>query len=113
MSVTTVMVLCFLFAGCSVEFIDDPREAMIGMSQDRVIACIGKPPSRSINGATEIWRYDAATSDARRCTVQIAIKGKLVSNVKYLVVGDQHQQELCFVAIAACASSTFLVNRKG
>lgn len=98
-----ITVLCFLFAGCSVEFIDDPREAMIGMTQDRVIACIGLPPSRSVNGSTEIWRYDAATSDARRCTVQIAIKSKLVSKVQYLVTGDPQQQELCFVAIAACA----------
>jgi hypothetical protein len=95
---------CLLLAGCSVQRsqqADDAQNKMIGMSKERVLACMGPPASRMAEGATEVWSYGSgdgridtagavgsggafnATSRGHYCRINVVISQGTVSQVNY------------------------------
>ncbi|MCP3402132.1 MULTISPECIES: hypothetical protein [unclassified Bradyrhizobium] len=111
-------------AGCAfqrAEVAQDARTQMVGMSKERVLACMGAPLNKAAEGSTEVWGYDSgngmqvanisgdrysatAVSSRRFCKINIVFAGGVVSSVNYsgptggvLTAGEQ-----CAYAVDAC-----------
>jgi outer membrane protein assembly factor BamE (lipoprotein component of BamABCDE complex) len=57
-----LLVLCLTLTGCAfqrAEIAQDARAQMIGMSKEQVLACMGTPANKAIEGATEAWGYNS------------------------------------------------------
>jgi len=118
-----IVALGVALAGCSTnrtEVDQDPRAKMVGMQQDQVIACLGAPARRTLEGAGEVWNYSSdnrmiptnANTDvnssrfsSRICNINIVFTNGKVSAVNYTgptgtapVTSDQ-----CANAISPCA----------
>lgn len=47
-------------AGCAVQravVAQGAQEKMVGMSREQVLACMGPPGAKAVEGATEVWSY--------------------------------------------------------
>jgi hypothetical protein len=56
----TLAALFLTLAGCAVEraqVAGDAKARMVGMSRERVLACMGPPGQRLAEGKTEVWSY--------------------------------------------------------
>jgi hypothetical protein len=62
-----------LLASCSfqrAQVAADAQTAMVGLSKEQVLACMGPPANRMTEGATEVWSYNSG--DGRTTTVASA-----------------------------------------
>jgi len=119
----------FTLAGCAVQRAEIARNAqvqMVGLSKERVLACMGVPASQMTVGETEVWAYQSGNgqvegsvvasggngfasgfgvSTRRFCNVNIVMTKGAVSAVNYsgptgglLTAGEQ-----CAFAVQNCA----------
>jgi outer membrane protein assembly factor BamE (lipoprotein component of BamABCDE complex) len=113
-----------LLASCSfqrAQVAADAQTAMVGMSKEQVLACMGPPVNKAAEGATEVWSYasgngrtdvDVAggrgwasgTETKRFCTVNVTMASGRVSRINYvgpsgglLTPGEQ-----CAFALSNC-----------
>jgi hypothetical protein len=121
-----VVGVCLLVGGCAMQraqVAQDARVSMVGLSKERVLACMGPPAAKAAEGATEVWSYDSgngmqvadisgdrygatAISTRRFCKVNVVMVGGAVSTVNYsgptgglLSAGEQ-----CAYAVERCAA---------
>jgi outer membrane protein assembly factor BamE (lipoprotein component of BamABCDE complex) len=57
------VIVCGLFvAGCAVMRAKEASEAqatMVGMSKEQILACMGVPAAKAVEGSTEVWSYNS------------------------------------------------------
>ncbi|QQO15218.1 hypothetical protein JJB99_03240 [Bradyrhizobium diazoefficiens] len=119
-----VIAVSAILGGCAfqrAEIAQDARAQMVGMSKERVLACMGPPANKAVEGSTEVWGYDSgngmqvasvsgdrysatAVSSKRFCKINIVFAAGQVSSVNYsgptggiLTAGEQ-----CAYAVDAC-----------
>lgn len=54
------VLVTLLTTGCSVQravIAQGAQEKMVGLSKEQVLACMGPPASKAVEGATEVWSY--------------------------------------------------------
>lgn len=112
MRIAQVIVFSLLLSGCAFQRAKVATEAktkMVGLSKEQLLACMGPPAGRMVEGATEVWSYQsgdgtvvsstsanvsavrgvgvfgsaAGVSSRRFCQVNIAISAGQVSQVSY------------------------------
>ena len=62
MRIVALFCATVLLAGCAVmraKEADNAKTKMIGLSKERVLACMGPPASKAVEGATEVWSYNS------------------------------------------------------
>jgi hypothetical protein len=121
-----------MLAGCSgsgsgqnLILAQDSRQQLVGLSDDKILACMGRPQGRFTFGGTEVWQYNSrgqaagtANSQARDssamsagaplasggyCVVNIAMSNREVQSVSYSgLTGVLPQEEQCASAVRAC-----------
>lgn len=123
-AVYVLIAVTFLFGGCAFErakVANDAQIAMIGLTKEQVLACMGPPANQAAVGATEVWSYGsgngetvsavsgnkfgaAAVSSQRFCTVNVNLTNGVVSNVNYLgpTGGLLTAGEQCAFAVQNC-----------
>jgi hypothetical protein len=125
--------LCaLLVSGCSIQRAQEAAEArtkMVGMSKERILACMGAPDSSAVVGQTEVWSYrtgngqtdtfglanawggrgwasgfGSAVSTSRYCKVDVVMSAGQVSRVNYSgpTGGLLTQGEQCAFAVDNC-----------
>lgn len=118
------VLMALVLGGCAfqrAQIAQDARGAMVGLSREQVLACMGPPVNKAAEGATEVWSYDSgngmqiasisgdrfgstAVSSQRFCKVNVVMTGGAVSAVNYsgptggLLTGG----EQCAFAVQAC-----------
>jgi outer membrane protein assembly factor BamE (lipoprotein component of BamABCDE complex) len=119
----TLVGIIFL-AGCSfqrAQVAADAQTAMVGMSKEQVLACMGPPINKAAEGATEVWSYAsgngrtdvdavggrgwaAGTETKRFCTVNVTMASGRVSRINYVgpTGGLLTQGEQCAFALSNC-----------
>jgi hypothetical protein len=122
-----IVALGAALAGCAIqraEIAQDARAQMVGMSKERVLACMGAPANKAAEGATEVWGYASgngmtvatasydryggtAVSSSRFCNINIVFSSGQVSAVNYtgptgglLTAGEQ-----CAYAVSPCVKA--------
>src|SRR5260370_1428513 len=94
-------------AACAIqraEVARNAQEQMIGLSKEKVLACMGPPANRLAEGATEVWSYasgngmtvgsvfasgsngfasGSGVSTQRFCNINVVMTGGTVSRVNY------------------------------
>jgi hypothetical protein len=122
---STVLTL-WMLAGCAGQNPIDQQDAadhLVGSSDAKILACMGKPQGRYTVGTTEVWQYNAGglivgkanvqgksekgsvapAAGPRYCIVNIAIGNKAVQSVNYSsLTGAAVQSQECVAAIRAC-----------
>lgn len=86
---------------------------MIGMTKERVLACMGAPPQKASVGETEVWSYPSGGDTTnfgfpgilsyslhRYCIVSIVMTDERVTVVNY--TGRTSQGEQCAFAVRNC-----------
>ena len=105
------------------------KTRMIGMAREDVLACMGIPQKKAVEGATEVWAYastdhktkrDAATikptgyaythgtTTRNGCTVNVVMKEGFVTAVRYVGATSSHfytQDDQCGYAVAPCVEA--------
>jgi hypothetical protein len=87
-------------ASCSfqrAQVASDAQTAMVGMSKEQVLACMGPPMNKAAEGATEVWSYASgngetdvaagrgwAVASKRFCTVNVTMASGRVSRINYV-----------------------------
>jgi hypothetical protein len=121
-----LIALSLALTGCAfqrAEIAQDARAQMVGLPKARVLACMGAPATKAVEGATEVWGYasgngttvtdasygrygGSAVSTSRFCNVNIVFASGQVSAVNYsgptgglLTAGEQ-----CAYAVAGCVT---------
>jgi outer membrane protein assembly factor BamE (lipoprotein component of BamABCDE complex) len=99
--VTALIAVVFACGCSSVEqspVADAARRQMIGMGAQQVLACMGTPSEREVEGDTEVWSYAMAgsqtttswredVSDQDSCSVNFTMKNGRVAQMKYVGTG--------------------------
>lgn len=106
----------------------DARRQLVGMSEEKILSCMGRPQGRFAFGATEVWQYNsgvgrepakgtsnsqaynaaamgagAPVPSTRYCVVNIAMSNKAVQSVYYSgLSGAAPEDEQCAAALKAC-----------
>ncbi len=99
---------------------------MVGLSKERILACMGPPATKATEGGTEVWSYNSGNgyidtqgtatnfghgfasfggvSTARFCTVNLVMNNGIVSQVNYVgpTGGLLTKGEQCSYAIDNC-----------
>ncbi len=113
-----------VLGGCGVQRAGVAAKAktqMVGMTKERVLACMGPPTSRAAEGATEVWSYASggeavgrvisagpgaaiARTRFRSCTVNVLMINGAVSRLSYQgdTGGLLTQGEQCAYVLDAC-----------
>jgi hypothetical protein len=120
LKITFLLLAGSCLTGCAFEraqVAQDARGAMVGFSKEQVLACMGPPVNKAVEGATEVWSYPSgngrvtaafgngtATSSQRFCTVNITMTASKVSQINYLgpTGGFLTAGEQCAYAIQNC-----------
>ncbi|MGO9742121.1 MAG: hypothetical protein ACLPN5_11530 [Roseiarcus sp.] len=123
-----VIVLPVLLGGCAIQRAETARSAkeqMIGLSDEKVLACMGPPADRMTVGQTEVWSYQSGNgqtvgsvfasggngfasgfgvTEQRFCKVNIVMSKNAVSEVNYSgpTGGLLTQGEQCAFAVQNC-----------
>ena len=103
----------------------EPSYGLVGSSERKILACMGRPQGRFTVGATQVWQYNSGgvilgSADVRAktgkgraapvasppyCIVNIAMRNKAVQSVDYRdLSGAPLEDEHCAPAIKACLS---------
>jgi len=129
-NLTGVALTCALLTACQFQRAETARTAqtqLIGQPKEAILACMGAPANRSVEGATEVWLYPSGNGQTngvavasgsggfgsvfgitrqRFCTVNVVMTNGLVSKVNYsgptggvLTAGEQ-----CAYAVENCVS---------
>jgi hypothetical protein len=59
---TVLVLLPLLLTDCAAQRALEAQEAktkLVGMSDERILACMGPPQNRSALGGTEVWQYSS------------------------------------------------------
>ncbi len=128
LTLTAAMLLLALLSACAFQRAQEASDAqtkMIGMSKERVLACMGPPAAKAAEGATEVWSYPSGNgmtvggasvvaqrgfatgvgaSSSRFCTVNVTMVDGAVSRMNYVgpTGGALTQGEQCAFAIQNC-----------
>lgn len=86
---------------------------MVGLTKERVLACMGPPANRAAVGSAEVWSYSSegenftSYSYGRRCTVKLTMTNGRVTAINYTGPngGVLSPNEQCAFAVANCAQS--------
>ena len=65
-AVYVLIAVAFLFGGCAFErakVANDSQNAMIGLTKEQVLACMGPPANQAAVGATEVWSYGSGNGE--------------------------------------------------
>lgn len=124
-----LLFISLALAGCAIQRslqAQDAQKQLVGMTDEKIMTCMGPPHSRSAAGATEVWQYGSGdgttsahanannwgggivtgsvTSSSRYCMINIAMREHVVQSVNYsgptggiLTGGEQ-----CAFAMQAC-----------
>jgi len=60
--VLAVFICALIVAGCAIMRAKEANEAqvtMVGMSKEQILACMGVPAGKAVEGATEVWSYNS------------------------------------------------------
>ena len=73
--------------------------ALVGLTKEQVLACMGTPASKATEGATEVWSYPSGN-----CTTNVTMMDGKVKRMNYVgpTGGLLSQNEQCFFAVANC-----------
>ena len=127
-----VILSLLMVAGCSSSgqnliLAQDSRHLLVGLSADKITACMGRPQGRFTYGSTEVWQYNSRGQNAGAanpqapanspmsagapivnggyCVVNIAMSNREVQSVTYSgLTGVLPQDEQCASAVKACLS---------
>lgn len=128
LSFTTAAFVALGLSSCVVQRAEIARtaqEQMIGLSKEKVLACMGPPINRAAEGATEVWAYSSGNgrtqgtvfasggsgfavasgvTSSRFCNINVVMTGGVVSRVNYSgpTGGLLTQGEQCAFAVANC-----------
>jgi hypothetical protein len=109
------IVIGFALTACAfqrAQIANDARINMIGLSKERVLACMGPPMNQDAKGTTEVWSYNsennvtpAGDGNGRYCTVNVKMWNGRVGAVDYSgpAGGLITFNEACALAIEKCA----------
>jgi len=117
-----IIAACFMAAGgCGAieraQLAKDAKQSLVGMSDERILACMGPPRSRAAAGGLEVWQYQSgngqidierdvngAVATQRHCLINISMRERQVQSVSYsgptgglLSAGEQ-----CAFALQGC-----------
>jgi len=119
-----LLLSALLLLGCALQRAQVANEAqtsMVGLTKEQVLACMGPPMSKTMEGGTEVWSYAsgngqtdtmvsgnrfwaAGVSTQRFCTVNVIMTSGRVSRLNYvgptgglLTAGEQ-----CAFAVQNC-----------
>jgi hypothetical protein len=103
-----------VLGGCSVvrsQQADEAQTKMIGISKEKLLACMGPPKNRMTQGATEVWSYGSGGSvndngRIKYCSINFVMSQGRVSQVSYSgPSGDLiAPHEECAFALQNCLS---------
>jgi hypothetical protein len=59
-----LLVLALMLSGCSgsgqnLIQLQDSRNRLVGLSDEKILACMGRPQGRFTYGSTEVWQYNS------------------------------------------------------
>jgi hypothetical protein len=118
--------LTLVLAGCAGQNLiqlQDARQQLVGFSEEKVLACMGRPHGRFTFSGTEVLQYNsgvgreqangaaktqamgagAPVRSTRYCIVNIAMSNKVVQSVSYSgLTGVLPEDEQCASALKAC-----------
>jgi hypothetical protein len=121
-----VLLLAACSGGQNLIQAQDARRQLVGMGEDKILACMGRPQGRFTFSGTEVWQYNsnvardpakgtsntygtaamaagAPVGEARYCVVNIAMGNKTVQSVNYSgISGATPEDELCAAALKGC-----------
>jgi hypothetical protein len=104
--------------------VHDQINAMVGLSQEHVLSCMGPPTSTAHVGTTEVWSYNvggpvttsavmggnqymvggSATTSQESCVVNLTMHSGLVTAANYRSLGKLLAPSLpCYSVLHACA----------
>jgi hypothetical protein len=88
-------------SGQRAEIANNAQNKMIGLTKEKVLACMGPPASKSTDVATEVWSYPSGN---RFCTVNVTTIDGRVKRMNHVdpAGGQLSQNEQCFFAVANC-----------
>ena len=124
----TTMVLAVALGACAFQRAQQATDAqtkMIGMSKEQVLACMGPPAAKAVEGVTEVWSYNSGngatvsgaavvaqrgfasgvgTSSSRFCTVNVTMMNGSVSRMNYIgpTGGLLTEGEQCAFVVQNC-----------
>jgi outer membrane protein assembly factor BamE (lipoprotein component of BamABCDE complex) len=99
------------------ELAADARTKMVGMTKEQVLACMGPPMNKAVEGATEVWSYNSGNdhtsvafgrgwgvAQRRSCTVNVTMVGGRISQMNYVGAtgGLLTPGEQCAFALQNC-----------
>ena len=114
------IIACLFLCACSLqraETAQTARTQLVGMSKEQILACMGVPLQKGVEGSTEVWSYNSgngrvtasynsgvAIATERHCTVNIVLTGGRVSAVNYTgpTGGVLSAGEQCAYAVEGC-----------
>jgi hypothetical protein len=120
------VLVTLMLAGCAGQNLiqlQDARQQLVGFSEEKILACMGRPQGRFTFSGTEVWQYNSgigrgpssATSSTRAmgagapvkgtryCVVNIAMSSKAVQSVSYTgLTGVLPEDEQCASAVRKC-----------
>jgi len=124
---TYLVLMTMMLAGCAGQNLiqsQDARHQLVGFSEEKILACMGRPQGRFTFANTEVWQYNSGTGrggqssatggtqamgagapvkDTRYCVVNIAMSNKAVQSVSYTgLTGVLPEDEQCASAIKKC-----------
>jgi hypothetical protein len=126
--IASAVIAATLLAACSVQRAETARtakEQMIGLSKEKVLACMGPPANLMTVGGTEVWAYASGNgqtvgsafasggsgfasgfgvTEQRFCKVDVVMTKDVVSEVNYSgpTGGILTQGEQCAFAVQNC-----------
>lgn len=102
-----------LLTGCAVQraqVASDAREQMLGLSKERVLACMGPPSGRMAEGATEVWSY--GSGDGTTVSSGSATSSRVFGQPVVDATVVSHQR-FCRVNVVMTAGKVSQVNYSG
>jgi outer membrane protein assembly factor BamE (lipoprotein component of BamABCDE complex) len=122
------VVIAACMADCAIQraqIANDAQAKMIGLTKEQVLACMGPPSSKAVEGATEVWSYSSGNgrtgvamtgnashgsfvgggvAESRFCTVNVTMIGGKVDRMNYIgpTGGLLSPNEQCAFAVANC-----------
>jgi hypothetical protein len=122
-----MVLVTMVLAGCAGQNLiqsQDARHQLVGFSEEKILACMGRPQGRFTYGSTEVWQYNSGTGRRGQpnaagspkamgagapvkgtpyCVVNIAMSNKAVQSVSYSgLTGVLPEDEQCASAVKAC-----------
>jgi hypothetical protein len=109
-----VLALGFCLAGCAIQraqVAQDARGAMVGLSKEQVLTCMGPPVNKATEGQTEVWTYDSGNGySASNGSTQFGrgLAGGLMANSSSVST-----QRFCRINIVMSGGAVSVVNYSG